>query len=275
MQFWLFASLALSVCCVSSAFRVALVRSRRSRSICLRVSYIDSNAAWERESNMNENLGKEVLLYRDDDLLVYSKPHNVQTAPGYSETESLTCRIAAEYNLTAVARDQLVVHRLDYATSGIVVFARNTAALSDLHSQFRNRKTFKRYTALVHGTFLSSLEGEIDLPLGKDWQNKPLQLVDAEHGKPSRTLWRVVSQCPKRGAALVDLRPLTGRTHQLRVHMASIGHPILGDFFYAGQEAYLVARRLCLHAAELRLVHPRTKEPMRFLDPCPFSIDDF
>jgi len=243
-------------------------------------SFIDSNAARERVSdrNMNANLCDEVLingcLYKDEDILVYCKPHNVQTAPGFMETDSLSSRVAIEYNLTSVARDQLIVHRLDYATSGVLVFARNVAALTDLHSQFRLRKTYKRYSALVEGCFCNSLEGEIDLPLTKDLENKPLNKVNPD-GKPSLTSWRVVAQDVRRNVSLVHLRPLSGRTHQLRIHMASIGHPILGDFFYAPLESYLRAKRLCLHAEELRLLHPRTRQPMRFNVQSPFTLEDF
>jgi tRNA pseudouridine32 synthase/23S rRNA pseudouridine746 synthase len=241
-------------------------------------SFIDNNAYYERESDkdVNANLGKEVLLYKDDDLLVYSKPHNVQTAPGYTVTDSLSSRIAQEYNLTALERDQLVVHRLDYATSGVIIYARNVDALSSLHTQFRTKKTFKRYAALVHGTFGGSLEGEISLPLGRDWDNKPLVKVDhSGQGKASLTLWSVVASDPTIGVSLLHLRPITGRTHQLRVHLASIGHPILGDFFYAPRPIYEQAGRLCLHAEELRCTHPRTGQSMRFFDPAPFGINDF
>ena len=256
----------------SGARGLALVAPPRS------ASFIDGVAKYEREADrdMNANLGLAALLYQDDDLLVYSKPNNAQTTPGFVEQDSLSSRIAERFNLTAHERDQMVVHRLDYATSGVVVFARNKDALTNLHSQFRLKKTYKRYTALVHGVFADSLEGDIDLPLARDWERKPLNKVDvSERGKPSQTEWRVVARDAQRGVSLLHLRPLTGRTHQLRVHMAALGHPILGDLFYGSEEIYLSARRLCLHAEELRLLHPRTRIPMRFFDPCPFSLSDY
>lgn len=243
----------------------------------LKASYIDDNAAYEKASdrNMNANLGKEVLLYKDDDILVYSKPTSVQSSPGYAEVDSLSSRIAAQYNLTNVQRDQLVVHRLDYATSGVIVYARNVDALTALHAQFRMKKTYKRYSALVHGIFRHSLDGEIDLPLSKDFDNRPLNKVSWDNGKRSVTEWSVVMSDNANNITHVYLRPITGRTHQLRVHMSSIGHPILGDFFYSNRTIYESAKRLCLHAEELRFIHPKTGHPMRFIDPCPFSLDDY
>lgn len=264
-----------------AAFVGHALRSRQpalhaaTRGARRQASYIDSSD-YEKESDkdMNANLGKEVLLYVDEDVLVFSKPHNVQSAPGYKEHNSLVGKIAAKHGLSDLQRDQMVVHRLDYATSGVIVYARNVEALACLHEQFRLKRVYKRYSALVHGVFSQSLEGEIDLPLGKDLDNKPLNKVDVERGKPSVTQWSLVASDKARNVSLVHLRPMTGRTHQLRIHMSAIGHPILGDFFYAPRGIYEAARRLCLHAEELRFKHPRTQRPMKILDPCPFTIQD-
>jgi len=189
---------------------------------------------------------------------------------------SLASRIAEEYALDDLQRDQLVVHRLDYATSGVVVFARNVEALAALHTQFRKKLVYKRYVALVQGTFKESSDGLIDLPLGRDFENVPLNKVNALNGKPSTTQWQVAAHDTARNVSLVNLRPITGRTHQLRVHLSAIGHPILGDFFYSDNDVYNSARRLCLHAEELRILHPRTNQPMRLLDPytSQFTLDN-
>ena len=220
--------------------------------------------------NINAGLGSEKLIYVDDDLVVMDKPSMCQSAPGYRELDSLATRVAALFRLDRV--DKIVVHRLDYATSGLIVFARNDMALLDLHRQFRIKgHVYKRYAAVVTGA-VPGWEGEVDLPLGKDpVRGPPLCRVDPEHGKSSVTHWTLHAR--GNGRSHVHLLPQTGRTHQLRIHLASLGHPIVGDLFYASPEVYYEAPRLLLHAEELRVMHPRTRQPMRFYSACPFNVD--
>lgn len=236
-------------------------------------SFIDFNADKSFEGEMNAGLGKETILYEDSDIVVYNKPTLTQTVPGYASHDSLVSRVQAKYQIENMSPDQYVVHRLDYATSGVIVFALNLDALRSLHTQFRDHhKMYKRYTAIVNG-YMSTLEGEIDLPLGRDEiRGPPLQCVRPD-GKDSRTLYTV--QGMQHGKTLVHLVPMTGRTHQLRVHMATLGHPILGDLFYAPKDIYYQSRRLLLHAEVLHICHPRLRYPMRFHAPCPFSLDNF
>jgi tRNA pseudouridine32 synthase/23S rRNA pseudouridine746 synthase len=220
-------------------------------------------------ANINAGLGQEKLLYVDDDFVVVDKPSLCQSAPGYRVLDSLATRVAQLFRLDRV--DKVVVHRLDYATSGLIVFARNDLALLDLHRQFREKgQIYKRYTAVVKG-HVAGWEGEVDLPLGKDpVRGPPMCRVDPEHGKPSLTHWTLHAR--GNGRSHVHLLPQTGRTHQLRIHLASMGHPIVGDLFYAPPEVYREAPRLLLHAEELRMTHPRTRQPMRFVAPCPFDV---
>ena len=190
-------------------------------------SYINTKD-YEREC-INEGLGKETLLYADEDILVYNKPENCQTAPGYVSRNSLACNVARDFKLERV--DQMIAHRLDHGTSGVVVFARNVNALRSLHEQFRHNWIHKRYVARVHG-LLPSLEGEIRLPIQRHIQSRPRVRIHPD-GKYAHTEWHVlqVDRSEGKESCIVSLRPFTGRTHQLRIHLASIGHPILGDFF--------------------------------------------
>ena len=228
------------------------------------LSYIDG-VDYEREC-MNEGLGKETLLYADLDLLVYDKAANCQTAPGYKTRESLACNAARDFGVERV--DQMIAHRLDHGTSGVLVFARNVDALKSLHEQFRRNWIHKRYVARVDG-LLPSFEGEISLPIQRHMESRPRVRIHPG-GRESQTQWHVLQLDEEAQSTLLSLRPQTGRTHQLRIHLASIGHPILGDFFYGSKDIYNKADRLCLHASELSLHHPRTREPLRFTAPCSF-----
>ena len=214
------------------------------------------------------------LLYCDADIIVLDKPPNLNTVPGVVETTSLVQFAAEVFKVARV--DQMVVHRLDYGTSGVVVLARNLEALTVLHKQFRNKhQVFKAYSAVVFGR-PSSMEGEIDLPLGKDpLRGSPFQCVKPTDGKPSLTQWTLLQSSEQR--SLLLLRPITGRTHQLRVHLASIGLPIVGDKFYCSEESRVAddsmrAQRLWLHAETLGIVHPRTNAPLRFTARRPFKL---
>jgi tRNA pseudouridine32 synthase/23S rRNA pseudouridine746 synthase len=202
------------------------------------------------------------ILHADDDIIVLDKPSGLLTVPGKDPrlSDSLETRVQAKWPTSKV------VHRLDKDTSGLLLMALNKRALGILGSQFEHRKTAKSYVARVWG-IMADDQGVIDLPLATDWENKPRQQVDREHGRPSRTEWRVLAR--EDNVTRVALIPHTGRTHQLRVHMMSLGHPILGDEFYATGEALAAADRLQLHASELGFTHP-DGSPMSFVSPPPF-----
>jgi tRNA pseudouridine32 synthase / 23S rRNA pseudouridine746 synthase len=203
------------------------------------------------------------LLFIDDSLLVVNKPAGLPSVPGRAEglQDCMATRVLG------LAADALVVHRLDMATSGLLLFARGKAMQRQLSHAFAQREVGKRYVAVVAG-HLPHDAGEIDLPLIADWPNRPRQKVDSATGKPSLTRYRVLA----RGAndTRVELEPLTGRSHQLRVHMLALGYPIVGDGLYAPPEVKAGAARLLLHAQALHLQHPLSGEPMQFSSPVPF-----
>ena len=200
------------------------------------------------------------LIVCDSHLLVVDKPAGLLSVPGRGgdKQDSLATRVQAEFP------DALIVHRLDMATSGLLLFARGAEAQRRLSAQFRLRQIDKRYLASVSGQLAPA--GEINLPLAADWPNRPRQQVAAESGKPSLTRYRLVDYDAMRGVSRVELEPVTGRTHQLRVHLAAIGHPILGDALYGGA----AAERLNLHATRLTLIHPFTGAPLDFHSAAPF-----
>lgn len=197
-----------------------------------------------------------VILHQDKDLLVVNKPSGLLTNPGRANelADSLLTRVQ-QHCSTA-----LLVHRLDLGTSGVVVFALRRKAESELRRQFAERLVKKRYLAVVAGMMVEQ-QGVITLPLSADPAHPPKQRVDL-HGKAAQTAYKVLDR--RDNNSLVELRPVTGRSHQLRVHLAELGHPILGDNFYASAEQAAAAPRLLLHAAELRINHPYSKQPMLF-----------
>ena len=205
------------------------------------------------------------LVYADDDLLVLDKPAGVLCVPGRGEDKQdcLSTRVQA------VFPDALVVHRLDMATSGLVVMARSPEAQRILGDSFAARQVHKRYEALVQGNLTPPAQewGLIDLPLIVDWPNRPRSKVDWEIGKPSTTRWQVLQALPD--ATRVALEPITGRSHQLRVHLLALGHPILGDTLYQG-DAAAAFPRLMLHARYLALPHPAHGKLQEFHSPTPF-----
>lgn len=204
------------------------------------------------------------LLYRDDALLALNKPSGLLSVPGRGadKADCLASRVQAEYP------DALIVHRLDMSTSGILLMARGPDAQRALSRAFELRSTQKRYTAVVDGRLEG--EGEIDLPLITDWPNRPRQMVDHAIGKPSLTYWRALAYDAERDATRVELTPVTGRSHQLRVHLLALGHPILGDDIYASPSALAKADRLLLHACYLALTHPFTHDSQVFTCDAPF-----
>lgn len=198
------------------------------------------------------------ILYQDEDIVVLNKPSGLLSVPGreHKHKDSLALRILR------VWPNACVVHRLDLATSGIIVLAMRKSAQSHIGRQFQQKKIDKTYFARVEG-IIKEDSGLIDLPIRCDWENRPRQIVDFEQGKSSQTQWKVLQR--DRQSTLVELTPLTGRTHQLRVHLQQIGHPILGDDFYATEVGKKASPdRLALHAGSITLTHPTTEERVTF-----------
>jgi len=205
-------------------------------------------------------------LHVEDAFVVLVKPAGLLSEPGRGpdKRDSLLVRAQAAWP------DARIVHRLDMLTSGVIVLAREALAHASLSEAFREREVDKRYEALVHGRPARD-EGEIDLPLVVDWPNRPRQVVCHDTGKPSLTHYRVVGETTVDGVGRltrIALAPVTGRTHQLRVHLASLGCPIAGDPFYGLSDD--PSPRMMLHACRLDLPHPLTGEPLSFESPVPF-----
>jgi tRNA pseudouridine32 synthase / 23S rRNA pseudouridine746 synthase len=206
------------------------------------------------------------LVHADAWLVVADKPAGVLSVPGRGEDKQdcMARRVQRHFP------DALVVHRLDQATSGLLLFARGAAMQRTLSMAFEARRVHKRYVAVVAGEADASPEwSTIDLPLRADWPNRPRQVVDPQQGKPSLTKWRATGPGPFAGSTRVELEPVTGRSHQLRVHLRSIGHPIVGDTLYAPPEVAAAAPRLLLHASELRLGHPAGGAPIAWQSHAP------
>jgi len=207
------------------------------------------------------------VLHETPEFLILSKQSGLLSVPGRLEehADSLETRARKQFP------DALTVHRLDRGTSGLLVMARSKAAHRHLSMQFEKRQTEKTYVAEVWGR-MDEDTGTVDLPLRCDWPNRPKQHVDFENGKPSLTHWEVLTRGEK--TTRLELTPITGRSHQIRVHLMSIGHPILGDAFYAqGEafgEAYSITNRLHLHAETLSFFHPADGRRVSFEDACPF-----
>lgn len=201
------------------------------------------------------------LHYIDDALLVAEKPAGLLSVPGRS-AENQDCVVA---RLQSLYPDALTVHRLDQVTSGLLLHARGKDMQAALSMQFEQRRVGKRYEAVVQGV-IESDAGEVDLPLIVDWPNRPKQMVDHERGMPALTRWRVLVRDVEARRTRVALEPITGRSHQLRLHMASIGHPIVGDVLYDAAPA----QRVHLHARSLRFTHPLTGEALAFESAAPF-----
>jgi tRNA pseudouridine32 synthase/23S rRNA pseudouridine746 synthase len=202
------------------------------------------------------------VIHDDHELLVVNKPAGLLSVPGKGEALA-DCLIT---RLQAVYPQVLLVHRLDRDTSGVMVFALTPHAQRHLSAQFEARKVKKVYVARVHGDVAGS-EGVVDLPIGVDWPNRPRQMVDHENGRPAVTRWRVARRGD--GETRMRLYPETGRSHQLRVHMLEIGHPILGDPLYADGAAREFPR-LMLHAESLRVAHPDGGKGLTFKAKVPF-----
>lgn len=204
-------------------------------------------------------------VFADDHIVVLDKPAGLLAVPGRGEAgaDCLLARAALAWP------GLLVVHRLDMATSGLIVYARHLDAQRALSLAFEKRRVDKRYEAVVAG-LLQDDAGAIDLPLAADWLARPRQQVDREHGKPSLTRWQVMHRDPGAFRTRLALNPLTGRSHQLRVHLQAIGHPILGDALYASPALEAAAPRMLLHARALAFFHPADGRPVQFESPVPF-----
>ncbi|WP_252177049.1 pseudouridine synthase [Endozoicomonas sp. 4G] len=202
-------------------------------------------------------------LYRDDELVVVVKPAGLLSVPGRPPND----HDSAHARLLAIEPETRVVHRLDMSTSGLMVFGLNAASHRELSRQFQDREVKKGYIAEVWGT-PEQASGDVCLPLICDWPNRPKQRVDHELGKKALTRYRLMMGNGPHGR--VWLEPVTGRSHQLRVHMAELGHPILGCEFYAHDKARAASERLHLHASLLIFKHPATGETMKFESQPPF-----
>jgi ribosomal large subunit pseudouridine synthase A len=200
-------------------------------------------------------------VYRDNHILVINKPSGLLSVPGNRPEyfDSAMTRVQKKYGFTEPA------HRLDMATSGILLFALSKAAEKELKRQFREREPKKHYIALLWGKLGEKVgdTGKMNFPLICDWENRPRQKICYEHGKKAITHYEVLEYLPN-NTTRVKLTPITGRSHQLRVHSLALGHPILGDKFYANPLAKSLAPRLCLHAESLTITHPITGERMTF-----------
>lgn len=203
------------------------------------------------------------ILGATDDWVLVDKPTGLLSVPGRGteKADCLEARLASQFGAV------FTVHRLDMETSGVMVFARTLSAQSALSGAFRERRAEKAYEALVHGEVEGEC-GEVDLPLIRDWPNRPRQKVCRETGKPSLTRWEVTGRHPSH--TRVRLTPHTGRSHQLRVHMMALAHPILGDSLYASPEACAAAPRLMLHACVLRVFDRRGRPVFSISSPSPF-----
>lgn len=204
------------------------------------------------------------VLYQDDYIMVVNKPSGLLSVPGRQaeHKDSVMTRVQRDYPAAES------VHRLDMATSGVIVVALTKTAERELKRQFREREPSKRYLARVWGHPAQD-EGVIDLPLICDWPNRPKQKVCFETGKAAQTEFKVLEYRTDNSASM-QLTPITGRSHQLRVHMLALGHPILGDGFYAHEEAKAMAPRLLLHAEMLTITHPKYGTAMTFRQPADF-----
>jgi tRNA pseudouridine32 synthase / 23S rRNA pseudouridine746 synthase len=195
------------------------------------------------------------LVYADDSLIVVNKPAGLLAVPGRGTDKADCMSLRVQQHFT----NALVVHRLDQATSGLMLMARGLVTQRSLNLMFETRKVDKTYVAIAHG-LVALDEGYIDLPLAADWPARPKQKVDTTLGKTALTRFRVLSRDVQNCSTRLELVPITGRTHQLRVHLCAIGHPIVGDTLYGGARATVrtTEDRLLLHAQHLALVHPES-----------------
>jgi len=213
-------------------------------------------------------IGLPPLIHEDEHLLVFDKPSGLLSVPGLGpdKQDCLSARVQTRWP------EAMIVHRLDMATSGLILMARGPEMQKTLSMAFEQRRMHKRYQAVVLGEPVPVADesgwSRIRLPMRIDYRNRPYSIVDFAHGKPSLTRWQSLGDGPWPRTTRLLLEPLTGRTHQLRVHLQAIGHPIVGDPLYAPLPSQ--APRLMLHASELAFEHPVSGEPCCFVAPVPF-----
>lgn len=207
--------------------------------------------------------GQADCIYQDEHIWIVRKPAGLLSVDGKAEhhKDSLAAR------MRALDPQTRIVHRLDMATSGLIIFARNANALRHIGLQFEKRHVEKRYIADVAGIIKGEC-GSVEGAMICDWPRRPIQMIDPENGRKAVTHWEVISR--EKNNTRVALTPVTGRSHQLRVHMLYLGHPILGDRLYAPDEAFNAAPRLRLHAEWISLFHPIGGARMDFTSPCLF-----
>jgi tRNA pseudouridine32 synthase/23S rRNA pseudouridine746 synthase len=212
---------------------------------------------------MVPNVDPRLIIHHDSRLIVLDKPSGLLAVPGRGPLlhDCLASRVQAAFP-TAV-----VVHRLDRDTSGLMLMALDIDAQRCLSRQFETRTVEKRYECLVWGLPAAG-DGLIDLPIARDFARPPRYGIDPVAGRPSQTRWRVLDRGTS--STRLEVVPLTGRSHQIRLHLATLGHPILGDPLYADPAALAAAPRLCLHATDLSIHHPADDQPTRWHSPCPF-----
>lgn len=199
-------------------------------------------------------------VFSDEHLLVLNKPAGLLSVPGKGNDKQ-DCLSARVQNIYP---DALIVHRLDMATSGLMLMARGSVVQTALSKLFEQRQIHKRYVAVVDGHMNINEDWQlIDLPIALDWPNRPLRTIHTD-GKPSQTRWRMLHYDTFSNTSRVELEPLTGRSHQLRVHLKALGHPMLGDALYAPADVQNKAARLLLHACSLQFLHPANGEEMHF-----------
>jgi tRNA pseudouridine32 synthase / 23S rRNA pseudouridine746 synthase len=203
------------------------------------------------------------MVYQDDDVLVLDKPSGLLSVPGRGPNlqDCLSARVQTLHPAASI------VHRLDRDTSGLIVMALNSAAQRNLSRQFAERTVEKRYEAVVFGVPRGS-GGIIELPIRKDFDRPPRHKIDPVDGRPAITAWRLIERSADRSR--LEVEPLTGRSHQIRLHLATLGHPILGDNLYAHEEARSMSPRLLLHAAYLSIAHPAGGHRVAWTAECPF-----
>ena len=205
------------------------------------------------------------VIYQDEAIIVLNKPNGLLSVPGRlpEHNDSIASRVCQQYP------EANIVHRLDMATSGILLMALTKQAQSHISRQFQQRTTNKHYLARLEGIPAGD-SGCVDLPMRCDWPNRPRQIIDFELGKSALTHWQIIARDEINNIATVKLKPVTGRTHQLRLHMQALGTPILGDEFYASVKGVKAAPHLQLHAAMLEITHPLTNASITFTAPTPF-----
>ncbi|MGM0541124.1 MAG: RluA family pseudouridine synthase [Pseudomonadota bacterium] len=207
------------------------------------------------------------IHYADDQIVIANKPSGLLSVPGRGP-EKHECLLS---HLQVSYPEIKIVHRLDMDTSGLMVLALNADVHRSLSRQFQERETAKRYQAICAG-IPAVQHGTINLPMRCDWDRRPLQMIDFKQGKSAQTYWKVLQQ--NRNQFLVELTPITGRSHQLRLHMKSLGHPILGDNLYADKITLRTSSRLLLHATSLSFTHPTTQQWLEFHLLPEFSLPD-